>query len=78
MNVYVILLHRMERFAKQTEHVSLESAVVAGLVESARVQLLDIIACMRIVNAVLVCGAPDNSTVARLPNTKNQNYPRSS
>ena len=68
MNVYVILLRRTERHAKRTESVSLEPAAVASLAESKHVQLLDIIACNGIFEAVLVCRAPDNETLARLLN----------
>ena len=66
VNVYVVLLRRMERRSKPAEHVQLEPAVVGSIAPSSGVQLLDIIACAGIFDAALVCRAPDNRTVARL------------
>lgn len=66
MNVYVVMLRRMEGHGKRKGHVPLELGVVASRAESTRVQLLDVIACRGIFDAVLVCRAPDNPTVARL------------
>ena len=66
MNVYVVLLRRMEGRTKPLEYVQLEPAVVGSIAQSNGVQLLDIIACAGIFDAVLVCRAPDNPTVARL------------
>jgi hypothetical protein len=66
VNVYVVMLRRMEGRGKRKGHVPLELGVVANLAESTRVQLLDVIACKGIFDAVLVCCAPDNPTIARL------------
>ena len=65
MNVYVVLLRRMGG-PRRIEHLPLEPAVVSGVAESRGVQLLDIIACAGIFDAVLLCRAPDNRTVAQL------------
>jgi hypothetical protein len=56
----------MEGRTKRTEHVQLEPAVVGSIAQSSGVQLLDIIACAGIFDAVVVCRAPDSPTVARL------------
>jgi uncharacterized protein with GYD domain len=66
VNVYVVLLRRMEGRTKPMEPVQLEPAVVGSIAQSSGVQLLDIIACAGIFDAALVCRAPDNRTVARL------------
>ena len=66
MNVYVVLLRRMEGRAKPAEHIQLEPAMVGSIAQSSGVQLLDIITCVGIFDAALVCRAPDNQTVARL------------
>jgi len=56
----------MEGRTKPVEKFQLEPAVVGGIAQSSGVQLLDIIACAEIFDAVLLCRAPDNRTVARL------------
>jgi hypothetical protein len=66
MNVYLVLLRRMERSEKRREPVSLEPTFIASLAESKNVQLLDLIVCTGIVDAALLCRASDNSTIARL------------
>ena len=66
MNVYLVLLRRMERSEKRREPASLEPTIIASLAESKSVQLLDFIVCTGIVDAALLCRAPDNSTIARL------------
>ena len=65
MNVYVVLLRRMEG-PRRVERFSLEPAVVRSVAESNGVQLLDIVACAGSFDAVLVCRAPDNRTVEHL------------
>jgi hypothetical protein len=66
VNVYLVLLRRMERSNKRTEPVSLEPAIIANLAESKSVQLLDFIVCAGLVDAALLCRASDNATIARL------------
>ena len=66
MNVYLILLRRMDRIEKCRDPVSLEPTAIASLAELKSVQLLDIIVCTGIVDAALLCRAADNSTIARL------------
>ena len=66
MNVYLILLRRMDSSEKRRDPVSLEPTVIASLAESKRVQLLDIIVCTGIVDAALLCRAAENSTIAHL------------
>jgi uncharacterized protein with GYD domain len=66
VNVYVILLRRMGRQTTPTEPVRLEPNLVSSAAQSNGVQVLDIITCAGIFDAVLVCRAPDNPTVARL------------
>jgi hypothetical protein len=66
MNVYLLLLRRIERSAKRTEPVSLEPNIIASLAESRGVQLLDIVTCNGTVGAAFLCRASDNSDIARL------------
>jgi uncharacterized protein with GYD domain len=66
VNVYVILLRRMGRQTTPREPVRLEPNLVSSAAQSNGVQVLDIITCAGIFDAVLVCRAPDNPTVARL------------
>jgi hypothetical protein len=66
VNVYLVLLRRMERSEKHREPASLEPTIVASLAESKSVQLLDFIVCTGIVDAALLCRASDNSSIARL------------
>jgi uncharacterized protein with GYD domain len=66
VNVYVVLLRRMEGNTRRTRRVSLEPAVVGDVAKSSGVELLDIVGCAGIFEAVLLCRAPDNRTVARL------------
>jgi hypothetical protein len=66
VNVYLVLLRRMERSEKRREPASLEPTIVASLAESKSVQLLDFIVCTGIVDAALLCRASDNSSIARL------------
>jgi hypothetical protein len=66
VNVYLVLLRRMERSEKRREPVSLEPTIIASLAESKSVLLLDLIVCTGIVDAALLCRASDNSSIARL------------
>jgi len=66
MNVYLVLLRRMERSEKRREPIPLEPTIIASLAESNSVQLLDLIVCTGIVDGALLCRASDNSTIARL------------
>jgi len=66
VNGYVILLRRMERHAGQTLNAPIEPRDVIGLAESMDVQILDIISCIGIFDAALLCHAPDNRHIARL------------
>jgi hypothetical protein len=66
VNVYLVLLRRMERSEKRREPVSLEPTIIASLAESKSVLLLDFIVCTGIVDAALLCRASDNSSIARL------------
>jgi hypothetical protein len=66
VNVYLVLLRRMERSEKRRKPASLEPTIVASLAESKSVQLLDFIVCTGIVDAALLCRASDNSSIARL------------
>jgi uncharacterized protein with GYD domain len=66
VNVYVILLRRMDRQTTPTEPVQLEPILTDSAAKSSGIQILDIITCAGIFDAVLVCRAPDNPTVARL------------
>jgi hypothetical protein len=66
VNVYVVLLRRMDGSAKRTASVPLEPNILTRLAQSTDVQLLDIVACVGIFDAVLLCRAEDNPTIARL------------
>lgn len=65
MNVYVVMLRRMEG-PRGVGRLSLEPAAVSSVAESRGVQLLDIFTCAGIFDAVLVCRAPDSPTIAHL------------
>jgi hypothetical protein len=56
----------MDGSAKRTDRMPLEPNIFSRLAESVDVQLLDIIGCMGIFDAVLLCRAQDNPTIARL------------
>jgi hypothetical protein len=56
----------MDGYAKPTDRVQLEPNIVTRLAESTYVQLLDIVVCKGIFDAILLCRAPDNPTIASL------------
>jgi uncharacterized protein with GYD domain len=66
VNAYVILLRRMGRQTTPAGPVQLETILTNSAAKSSDIQILDIITCAGIFDAVLVCRAPDNPTVARL------------
>ncbi len=65
MNTYVVLLREIENRAEKTPA---EAAHLPQIPEIADVQILDIFAVAGIFDAVLICRAPTNRTVARLLN----------
>ena len=67
MNVYVILLRPFPvRRRNHVELVSLKADALRGLAESLGVELLDVLACQGICDAVLLCRAPDSPTLSHL------------
>lgn len=67
MTSYVILLRPlMSRRGRNIERVSLQPDALRDLARSVGIQVLDVIVCRGIYDAVLVCHATESATVLRL------------
>ncbi|HEV2304192.1 MAG TPA: hypothetical protein VGR93_01615 [Candidatus Acidoferrales bacterium] len=66
MNTYAVMLRPMIKRGKRAEYVSLEANALRHLAASIDIELLDVLTCRGIFDAVLLCRARDNRALSHL------------